>query len=141
MILRRVSLIAAAALFLGACANGEPGGSSVSSPSASPPAASASPPAASASSAAASASSSAASAEPSGGVTDEQAKTLTGTIAEGVEPGCLVLDGHTLIFDDQSLKARAKAGAKVTVSGRAQPGMMTTCMQGTPFLVTSVSVS
>lgn len=66
------------------------------------------------------------------------ASTLTGTVSAGVEPGCLVLDGHLLVFDDPALKSKAEPGAQVTVSGRADPGLMTTCQQGTPFLVTAV---
>jgi hypothetical protein len=70
------------------------------------------------------------------------AKTISGTVTAGVEPGCLLLtDGgaeHLLIFDDPAMRADAAVGAKVTVSGRAQPDQMTTCQQGTPFIVTAV---
>jgi hypothetical protein len=45
---------------------------------------------------------------------------------------------HLLVFDDESLRSAARIGVQVTVVGKAQPGMMTTCQQGTPFLVTSV---
>lgn len=69
---------------------------------------------------------------------DTGAKTLTGTISAGVEPNCLLLDDHLLIFDDAALKATAKVGATVTVTGSAKPGMMTTCQQGTPFVVTAI---
>jgi hypothetical protein len=72
----------------------------------------------------------------------EGSQTLSGTVTAGVEPHCLVLkagtDSHLLVFDDESLRSAAKAGTEVTVVGKAQPGMMTTCQQGTPFLVTSV---
>ena len=64
--------------------------------------------------------------------------TLTGTIAAGVEPNCLLLDGHLLIINDPVQRAAAKPGATVTVTGRAEPGMMTTCQQGTPFVVTTL---
>jgi hypothetical protein len=70
-----------------------------------------------------------------------EAKTLTGTIKAGVEPGCLLLDNHLLIIKDQTMKAQAKAGAKVTVTGQVQEDMMSTCMQGTPFLVTSLQAN
>ena len=70
------------------------------------------------------------------------AETLTGTVEAGVEPNCkLIRDdagSHTLYFDDPSLKAQAPVGKKVTVTGHSKPGMMTTCQQGTPFIVTSV---
>jgi hypothetical protein len=70
--------------------------------------------------------------------------TLSGTIEEGVEPGCLLLKGdgspHLLFFADPAMKKQAKAGASVTVIGVAKPGQMTTCQQGIPFLVNSISV-
>ena len=67
-------------------------------------------------------------------------KTLTGKITAGVEPGCLLLDGHLLVISDSRLKAAAKAGASVVVTGRAEKGTATTCQQGTPFVVTAVRV-
>jgi hypothetical protein len=69
-------------------------------------------------------------------------ETLTGTVAEGVEPGCLVLTGpdghHVLVFDDPAVRSRVTVGVPVTVSGQAMTGQATTCMQGVPFLVTAV---
>ena len=77
--------------------------------------------------------------EPSAG---GAAETVTGTVEAGVEPNCkLIRDdagNHVLFFDDPSLKAQAPVGKKVTVTGHSKPGMMTTCQQGTPFIVTSV---
>jgi hypothetical protein len=71
-------------------------------------------------------------------------ETLSGTVEAGVEPGCLVLKGtgrdHLLLFDEQSLKAQAKVGSAITVVGKAEPTQLTTCQQGIPFVVTSVSV-
>jgi hypothetical protein len=69
---------------------------------------------------------------------DTGAQTITGTVTKGVEPGCLLVADHLLIFDDAALKAVAKEGAAVVVTGRAETGMMTTCQQGTPFVVTAV---
>ncbi|MEV4349356.1 hypothetical protein AB0J83_33275 [Actinoplanes sp. NPDC049596] len=70
------------------------------------------------------------------------AKTITGTVAAGVEPNCLLLNdssgSYLLVFDDAAMRRDAKVGAKVTVVGQAQQGMMSTCQQGTPFLVTSI---
>jgi hypothetical protein len=60
------------------------------------------------------------------------ATTLTGTISGGVEPNCLVLDGYLLVGGPRDVLT---AGARVTVTGRVEPGMMTTCQQGTPFTV------
>ncbi|MEV4811239.1 hypothetical protein [Micromonospora avicenniae] len=57
---------------------------------------------------------------------------LTGTIVAGVEPNCLLLDGYLLIGGPRDVLA---VGARVTVTGRVQRGMMTTCQQGTPFVV------
>lgn len=65
-------------------------------------------------------------------------ETLTGSITAGVEPDCLLLDDHLLIIQDPELKSAAKVGATVTVTGRVEPGMMTTCQQGTPFVVTAL---
>jgi hypothetical protein len=63
--------------------------------------------------------------------------TVRGTVSTGVESGCLVLDTGTaqylLLGADPAI---AVAGAVVEVSGRTEPGAMTTCQQGTPFQVT-----
>ena len=83
---------------------------------------------------------------PASGVpTAAGSETATGTITAGVEANCLILKGdgdpRLLVFDDPALKAAAKVGAKVTVVGRAEPGLVTTCQQGTPFIVTSLRSS
>jgi hypothetical protein len=120
MTIRRISLPLLVALALAGCANsGESAGAPAPSFSSAPAPASSSAPA---------------SPEESAGST----KTLTGTITAGVEPGCLLLDGHLLIVSDPKLKSAAKAGATVTVTGQVQPGMMSTCQQGTPLIVTSL---
>ncbi|MFC8846123.1 MULTISPECIES: hypothetical protein [unclassified Micromonospora] len=62
------------------------------------------------------------------------ATTLTGTVEAGVEPGCRLLDGYQLIGGPADVLV---AGAKVEVTGRAQPDMLTTCQQGIPFVVES----
>ena len=64
--------------------------------------------------------------------------TLTGVITSGVEPGCVLLDNFLLLGGPRDLLA---AGARVTVTGRVEPGLMSTCQQGTPFLVESVQRS
>jgi len=43
-----------------------------------------------------------------------------------------------LIINDPEQQSAAKVGATVTVTGRVEQGMMTTCMQGTPFIVTTL---
>ncbi|MEH0818980.1 MULTISPECIES: hypothetical protein [unclassified Micromonospora] len=62
------------------------------------------------------------------------ANTITGTIEAGVEPGCLLVGGYQLIGGPRDVLT---VGAKVTVTGQAKPDMMTTCQQGTPFVVES----
>jgi hypothetical protein len=66
----------------------------------------------------------------------EPGMTVRGTVAEGVEAGCLILNTGTaqylLLGADPTI---AVAGAEIEVTGRAEPGAMTTCQQGTPFNV------
>jgi hypothetical protein len=121
MSVRRIAVLlaASAALVLSGCA-GNSAGSSPGAPASAAP-------------------SSPSSAAPSA---DAPGETLSGTVAAGVEPDCLILQGggthHVLIFDDPSLRAGAKVGSSITVTGRAEPGQMTTCQQGVPFIVTAV---
>ena len=58
--------------------------------------------------------------------------TLTGVVTSGVEPGCILLNGFLLIGGPRET---LRAGAKVTVTGRIQVGLLSTCQQGTPFVV------
>lgn len=126
MVKRLLIVLAAAALFVAGCANSSSTSarsSSTSGPGDSSAAASASPgPVA-----------------PSGTSTK-----LTGTLEAGVEPNCIVLRGdgadHVLFFADAQVKKQAKIGDKVTVVGDARPAQMTTCQQGTPFLVSAMVV-
>lgn len=60
--------------------------------------------------------------------------TLTGTVTAGVEPNCLLLDGYLLVGGPRDV---VRSGARVTVTGRVQPDLMTTCQQGTPLVVES----
>ncbi|MBM2621689.1 hypothetical protein JIG36_39915 [Actinoplanes sp. LDG1-06] len=80
--------------------------------------------------------------EPPSGRPNAGGQTITGTVTAGVEPNCLLLTdsngSHLLIFDDPAMKADAAAGSKVKISGHSEPGMMSTCQQGVPFIVTSV---
>ncbi|MFI6779774.1 hypothetical protein [Micromonospora sp. NPDC050276] len=62
------------------------------------------------------------------------ATTLSGTVQGGVEPNCVLLDGYLLIGGPRDVLT---PGARVEVTGRVEPGMMTTCQQGTPFVVTA----
>jgi hypothetical protein len=66
---------------------------------------------------------------------------LTGIVEAGVEPGCLLLEAsgvvHLLVGAAQDLVP----GARVTVRGRPDPTLVTTCQQGTPFVVTTSSAA
>ena len=65
--------------------------------------------------------------------------TVTGTVSEGVERGCLLLtsgDGvYLLLGGDPAL---TRPGRRVTVVGEIVEGLATTCQQGTPLKVHSV---
>lgn len=63
--------------------------------------------------------------------------TISGTIEAGVESGCLVLEYEGTVYGifgdfDSSV---VYAGATVTLQGKVDDGMMSTCQQGTPFVV------
>jgi hypothetical protein len=141
MLTRRAAAVLTLALCLAGCANGaaEPGAAPASAPAAGSPSTSA--PVSGSASASASPSPST---EPSGNnPTASGAQTITGTVEAGVEPNCrLIKDSagsHLLFFDDASLRAEAPVGKKVTVTGRSEPKMMSTCQQGIPFVVSAVS--
>lgn len=74
---------------------------------------------------------------PSHGASGSMAEmTITGQVEAGVEAGCLLLhsDGtaYVLVGGDRGI---VRAGARVTVRGRPNPDLVTTCMQGVPFEV------
>jgi hypothetical protein len=68
--------------------------------------------------------------------------TVTGVVAEGVEAGCLLLDGggqrYLLVGGD---RAELRAGARVTVTGRVDRGLLSTCQQGEPLVVSRIEPS
>nr|WP_205861017.1 hypothetical protein [Planosporangium flavigriseum] len=66
------------------------------------------------------------------GANSSGAMTLTGTITPGVEANCLLLDGYLLVGGPRE---QLRSGTRVTVTGRVQKDLMTTCQQGTPFVV------
>jgi len=139
MLTRRFAVALTLLVSLAGCAGNtaSPTAGSAETSASSSPSSSAEPPASSAP--VPSSSASRPSTEPSAGGASE---TLTGTVEAGVEPDCkLIRDNagnHVLYFDDPLLKSQAPIGKKVTVTGHSKPGMMTTCQQGTPFIVTSV---
>jgi len=139
MLTRRFAVALTLLVSLAGCAGNtaSPTAGSAETSASSSPSSSAEPPASSAP--VPSSSASRPSTEPSAGGASE---TLTGTVEAGVEPNCkLIRDAagnHVLYFDDPLLKTKAPVGKKVTVTGHSKSGMMTTCQQGTPFIVTSV---
>jgi hypothetical protein len=67
--------------------------------------------------------------------------TVTGKVVAGVEPGCkvLVTDGKSYLLVAEGTNSTAlREGATVEVRGTVQADMMTTCMEGTPLVVSSV---
>jgi hypothetical protein len=67
--------------------------------------------------------------------------TVTGKVVAGVEPGCkvLVADGKSYLLVAKGGNSTAlREGATVEVRGKVDTDMMTTCMEGTPLVVTSV---
>jgi hypothetical protein len=66
--------------------------------------------------------------------------TVSGTVVEGVEPGCLLLnaeDGHRYLLVGGD-RAELQASAKVSVTGRVDRGLLSTCQQGEPLVVASI---
>ncbi|GAB3506384.1 hypothetical protein [Amycolatopsis cihanbeyliensis] len=64
--------------------------------------------------------------------------TVRGVVQQGVEPGCLVLTGSDQVYLLVGERARLEPGAEVQVRGTPEPGLMTTCQQGTPLRVAEV---
>lgn len=63
--------------------------------------------------------------------------TVSGTVAAGVESGCLILRAQGsdyLLVGGKGLKA----GARVRVRGHIDKDVMSFCQQGTPFVVAEV---
>ncbi|WP_147315509.1 hypothetical protein [Asanoa ferruginea] len=60
--------------------------------------------------------------------------SVTGTVTEGVEPGCLLLDNYLLINAPTSL---VYAGVKVRLTLEVRSDLVSTCQQGTPAMITS----
>jgi hypothetical protein len=64
--------------------------------------------------------------------------TVSGTVAAGVESGCLVLTSGGTTYLLLGSHEGLTPGADVTVEGTLVTDVMTTCQQGTPLLVRSV---
>lgn len=63
--------------------------------------------------------------------------TVDGIIEGGVEPGCKVLTAGSTMYLVLNPKD-VPVGVPVRVEGILQPGVLSTCQQGTPLRVTSV---
>jgi hypothetical protein len=66
--------------------------------------------------------------------------TVTGTVTEGVEPNCLLLDAeggrrYLLVGGD---RADLRAGSRVAVTGHLDRGLLSTCQQGEPLVVSGI---
>jgi len=65
--------------------------------------------------------------------------TISGQPEEGVEGNCLVMrSSGTLYLLLGGNRQLLTSGQRVSVKGRPNPGLMTTCQQGTPFEVSDV---
>ena len=62
--------------------------------------------------------------------------TVDGVVESGVEPGCKVLTAGGTTY--QVIGAEVPVGVPVRITGVLQPGVLTTCQQGTPIRVTKV---
>lgn len=65
--------------------------------------------------------------------------TVTGTVEAGVERGCIMLRAGGTLYQLVGQDPAIVAGATVTVRGRPDPDLMTTCQQGTPLHVIEVT--
>ncbi len=70
------------------------------------------------------------------------AMTISGQVVEGVEAGCLLLAyggvEYLLVIPESVGRSAVRAGARLVVRGQVEPGLVSYCQQGTPFLVSEV---
>jgi hypothetical protein len=74
------------------------------------------------------------------GSTGKSEITATGTLRDGVEPGCVLLQSeqgtvYLLVGGDRS---KLTAGGRVQVTGRLSPDLLSICQEGQPLLVRSI---
>ena len=125
---------------LSACGGGtSPSGESASAPPSSPPPAGPAPASAPPASPPASSPAPPPSALPEDLVVPPAGRetVLTGTVEAGVEPGCLLLQASGVVHQLVGAVQGLAPGQRATVRGRPDPGLLTTCQQGTPFVVAS----
>ncbi|MDG4822868.1 hypothetical protein O7635_13515 [Asanoa sp. WMMD1127] len=70
---------------------------------------------------------------PSGAQTPKTVN-VTGTVTAGTEPGCLLLEGYLLVNAPTSL---VYEGVRVKATLEVRGDLVSTCMQGTPAMITS----
>ena len=66
--------------------------------------------------------------------------TATGTLRDGVEPGCVLLEAdqgtvYLLVGGD---RGKLTAGGRAQVTGMLAPDLLSTCQEGKPLLVSSI---
>lgn len=61
--------------------------------------------------------------------------TVRGTVSEGVEAGCLIMNEYLLIVDEPDYSNLVKVGARLEVTGYSDPTISSFCQQGIPFVV------
>jgi hypothetical protein len=66
--------------------------------------------------------------------------TVTGTVREGVEPGCLLLDaeGGTRYLLVGGERAELAPGSRLAITGRVDRDLLSTCQQGEPLVVARI---
>jgi hypothetical protein len=69
--------------------------------------------------------------------------TVVGTVAAGVEPGCLLLEaergGSFLLVGGE--RAELRPGRRLAVTGRVDRSLLSTCQQGEPLVVASIEAA
>ncbi len=68
--------------------------------------------------------------------------TISGRVVEGVEVGCLLLDTgadeYLLVIPKRIGRSAVRAGTRMVLRGRVEPGFVSYCQQGIPFLVSEI---
>lgn len=64
--------------------------------------------------------------------------TVTGTVEDGVESGCRLLEGYLLIVRDPAHRAVLASSPRVEVTGYVDETVLSYCQQGIPLVVTSI---
>ncbi|MBB5159786.1 hypothetical protein [Saccharopolyspora phatthalungensis] len=65
---------------------------------------------------------------------------MRGVVRRGVEPGCLVLGTAERQYLLVNPSPALRPGVTAVVRGRLEPALVTTCMQGTPLVVSEARI-